>query len=405
MNKIEFIDLVDIDASNNIRRASPAISNSGVDLLKECVVKGLGNSMVGWSKFVSMLANDNHMLSLARSLAITGQIHPITVVKAGKKYRCISGQRRYVGMVAVDCLRNILRYGETEEIAAAKKVFAPRSEAEPEINYDALQKQTRDTQIQANIRAEMTEEAIETLAFNANEEVLPMTDIDWANWISKKREEINSKTGKPYTWEQLANIAHKSVSWLTLRQNLLCLPAEWKNKLDSKEINITKAAAYADEIADAGQAEQAKPAPISDPEAKAEPIAEDDSEGVIVTPTKPKKRKLTPEEMPERPDGGRIEWSDDEEDEEEIDDEDSTGEDGGVAPTSEEVVPVRDWTEGKRKKRSSKKPKMLSYEEVINLLRALDKTDVHGIDLLSKVLQMPYEDAEVLAGTSAEAAE
>ena len=403
MNKIEMIDLGDIDATNNIRRASPAISNTGIDLLKECVVKGLGNSMAGWSKFVSMLANDNSMLSLARSLAITGQIHPITVVKFGKKYRCISGQRRYVGMVAIECLRNILRYGETEEIIAAKKVFAPRSEAEPDINYDALQKQANDTQIQANIRAEMTEEAIETLAFNANEEVLPMTDIDWANWVCKKREEINSKTGKPFTWEQLANIAHKSVGWLTLRQNLLCLPPEWKNKLDSKEINITKAAAYADEIAEAGHLEATPEPKAADPQPEPETLSDDDdSDGVVVTPAKPKKRKLTPEEMPERPDGSKIEWEDEEED---IEDSSDADEDEGVTPSTEEVVPVRDWTEGKRKKRASKKPKMLSYDEVVNLLRSLDKSDVHGIDLLSKVLQMPFEDAEALAGSSAEAAE
>lgn len=403
MNKIELIDLADIDATNNIRRASPAISNTGIDLLKECVVKGLGNSMSGWSKFVGMLSGDNAMLSLARSLAITGQIHPITVIKVGKKYRCISGQRRYVGMVAVESLRNILRYGETEEIIAAKKVFAPRSESEPEIDYDKLQKQAHDTQIQANIRADMTEEAIETLAFNANEEVLPMTDIDWANWIYKKREEVNSKTGKPYTWEQLANISHKSVGWLTLRQNLLCLPTEWKNKLDSKEINITKAAAYADEIAEAGQLENTAEPKEDAAEPETEAIFDDDSDGVMVTPTKPTKRKLTPEEMPERPDGSKIDWSDEQEDE--IEDEEADDEDAGTVPPVEDVVPVRDWTEGKRKKRSAKKPKMLSYDEVINILRSLDKTDVHGIDLLSKVLQMPFEDAEALAGSSAEAAE
>lgn len=402
MNKIELIDLTDIDASNNIRRASPTISNSGVDLLKECVFKGLGNSMAGWSKFVSMLAGDTQMISLARSLAITGQIHPITVVKIGKKYRCISGQRRYVGMVAVECLRNILRYGESEEIIEAKKIFENGFEGAPAIDYERLEKQSKDSQIQADIRAEMTEEAIETLAFNANEEVLPMTDIDWANWICKKREEINAETGKAYTWEQLAIISHKSIGWLTLRQNLLCLPPEWKHRLDSKEITITKAAAYADEIVDAGEV-NSEPSEEKAIEPEPEVLMADESDGVMVTHAKPKKRKLTPEEMPERPDGSRIEWNDEEDDE--IEAEESMDEDDGIAPVTDEVVPVRDWTEGKRKKRSSKKPKMLSYEEVINLLRGLDKSDVHGIDLLSKVLQMPFEDAEALAGSSAEAAE
>jgi len=116
MSTFKDLSLTAIDAANNIRRASPILSNKGVDVLKIAKDKGLGISMKGWVEFLKVVGNDPKLISLARSLAITGQIHPITVIKNGDRFNVVSGQRRYIGMVIVDCLRNLLRYGDTDEI-------------------------------------------------------------------------------------------------------------------------------------------------------------------------------------------------------------------------------------------------------------------------------------------------
>jgi ParB-like chromosome segregation protein Spo0J len=391
MSTFEKIELIDIDASNNIRRASPHLTNKGIDLIHECVVGGLNNSMIGWNKFLNIVAEDTKLISLARSLAITGQIHPITVIKAGKKYRCISGQRRFVAMVILECLRNVLRYGENEDIEAAKKIFEKNFEELPSIDYDAIGEQKSELTLMAEVRGEMSEEEVVRIAFTANEEALPLSDIDWANWLNKMKEKINPATGKEYKWRELADITGKSESWLRLRIHLMLLPDEWKNKLDSKEINITKASAYAlviyESTLESDIVAEKPTAKITEIEDEVESIDFDEHEPVI------SKMREVEDDSEDEPEVARVADIKDMEDDV----------DNVVTDTDASTPPVRDWTEGKRKGRSKSKPKLLSYDEVLNMLRMLDKTDVHGITLLAKVLQIDYETAEGFAGSTADA--
>jgi hypothetical protein len=397
MSTFKALNLTAIDAANNIRRASPILSNKGVDVLKIAKDKGLGISMKGWVEFLKVVGNDPKLISLARSLAITGQIHPITVIKNGDRFNVVSGQRRYIGMVIVDCLRNLLRYGDTDEIKEGRSIFEPAGLDLPLINYAKLEKIKDDLTILAEVKTDVSEEDAEKIAFAANEEAEPLTDIDWAEWIKRSKEKNNATTGAKYTWEELAKIAGKSVGWLRQRQNLLALPKEWKDKLDSREITISAASTYAAEIVEK-KATKSRPVPeatetpAAPPAAKladapaVEPISLEtladaydfaDVDATIVDIAEPAVRVETPA-------GESISAE--------------SGEDiSAEIPDSE---PAKDWTEGKRKKRGTKSPKMMKYKEVVELLRSLEKTDEHGIKLLAAVLKMEPSEAEELAGSS-----
>ena len=395
MSKFVELELLQIDASNNIRRPSPLLSNKGIDLIALCKSEGLGISMQGWLKFLRTVANDPKLVSIARSLAITGQLHPITVTKVGKdKYNCISGQRRYVGMVMVECLRNLLHYGDTEEVAAAKAIFEVGGIEVPNIDYAKYLKIKKELTISAEIKEEISAEEAERIAFTANEEAEPLTDIDWASWISKSKEKDNPATGSKYTWEELAKIAGKSVGWLRQRQLLLELPKEWKEKLDSREITISAASTYASEIVE-HKAARNKPTPVAEPSAKladtiptVEPLSLESLQDAYEITDMPSAgdsddTPLSIAEPVRVREGDSVEAESDEE----------------PISSSGEEPPAKDWTEGTRKKRT-KKPKMMKYEEIIELLRSMDKSDSHGIQLIATILKMEVSAAEEIAGSA-----
>jgi len=204
----------------------------------------------------------------------------------------------------------------------------------------------------AEVKTDVSEEDAEKIAFAANEEAEPLTDIDWAEWIKRSKEKNNATTGAKYTWEELAKIAGKSVGWLRQRQNLLALPKEWKDKLDSREITISAASTYAAEIVEK-KATKSRPVPeatetpAAPPAAKladapaVEPISLEtladaydfaDVDATIVDIAEPAVRVETPA-------GESISAE--------------SGEDiSAEIPDSE---PAKDWTEGKKEKTWHKK--------------------------------------------------
>lgn len=393
MSIFKDLSLNAIDAGNNIRRASPVLSNKGVDVLKLAKDKGLGISMKGWVEFLKIVGNDPKLVSLARSLAITGQIHPITVIKNGERFNVVSGQRRYIGMMIVDCLRNLLRYGDADEIKEGKSIFEPAGIDLPIIDYAKLEKIKDDLTIMAEVKIEISDEEAEKIAFAANEEAEPLTDIDWAEWIKRTKEKTNSVTGAKYTWEELAKITGKSVGWLRQRQNLLVLPKEWKDKLDTREITISAASTYASEIVEK-KVTKIRPAP-EPTEAPAAKIAE----APVVEP-------ISLEALADAYDFADVDGATIDIAEPIVVSETPAG-DSISAETGDEIIvdipdsePAKEWTEGKRKKRGTKSPKMMKYKEVVELLRSLEKTDEHGIKLLAAVIKMELSEAEELAGSS-----
>jgi hypothetical protein len=393
MSMYEKVSLHDIDGNNNIRRASPLLQNKGIDLLNICQTQGLGMSQRWWVPFLETVSQDSRLLSLSRSLAITGQIHPITLLKENKRYRCISGQRRYIAMVILECLRNVIRFGKNEEVQRAREIFNKDFPEMLQVDFVAFEKNENELTINAEIKEGVIPEEAERIAFSANEEAETMNDIDWSNWINKFLGRDNPKTGTKYTLEDSSKICGKSVWWLKQRQNLLHLPKEWQEKLDYNEITIGKAAAYAADIVKGTiptetvisvpaavqvESEEEVAAPIPMKIVGFNPMA---------APVASKEQKDIPQNTSSTEESDLLDSIDFSEDEE-------VSESDAPAPV------VRDWTEGKRKTRTAK-PKMMKYEEVIELLQSLEPHDEHGIDLLAQILKMPIEEATSMAGTTA----
>lgn len=365
------IDLSKITCENNIRRASPVLANQGIDVHNYCHTLGLGYSDSMWLPFIKIIAKDPKLVSLARSIAISGQIHPIIVLKTADGYKCISGQRRYVAMVLLEAIRKVLRFDTSNRIEEMKTLLDVSVHGIPSIDYEKLQEYSDDLQIESEVRDILTQEQADKLAFSANEEAEPMNDLDWAIWISTSLKRNNSSTGIPYTFEDLSKISNKSVWWLKQRANLMTLPVEWQNALDKKEITIGKASAYALEIAE-GTA----------PSSSLTLHKDDSEESLEAYPVLSK----------------AIAVYDTKEEKDVIDD---------ISETSTEMtpveVPIRDVTEGKRQRRNSGS-KMMKYKEVELLLRSLPKSDAYGIELLGKVLNISTEAAAELAGTTVDSA-
>ena len=365
------IDLSKITCENNIRRASPVLANQGIDVHNYCRTLGLGYSDSMWLPFIKIIVKDPKLVSLARSIAISGQIHPIIVLKNVDGYKCISGQRRYVAMVLLEAIRKVLRFDASNRIEEMKTLMDVSVHGLPSIDYENLQECSDDLQIEAEVREILTQEQADKLAFSANEEAEPMNDLDWAIWISTSLKRNNSATDMPYTFEDLSKISNKSAWWLKQRANLMTLPAEWQNALDKKEITISKASAYALEIAE-GTAT-----------ASSLTLRKDDSEESLEAyPVLSK----------------AIDAYENTEEKDVIEDISDT-----LTEMTPVEVPVRDVTEGKRQRRNSG-PKMMKYTEVELLLRSLPKSDSYGIELLGKVLKISLEEATELAGTTADSA-
>jgi hypothetical protein len=366
------IDLSKIACENNIRRASPVLANQGIDVHNYCRTLGLGYSDSMWLPFIKVIVKDPKLVSLARSIAISGQIHPIIVLKNGEVYKCISGQRRYVAMVLLEAIRKVLRFDTSIRISEMKALMDASVHGIPSIDYEKLQECSDDLQIEAEIRETLTQEQADKLAFSANEEAEPMNDLDWAIWISTSLKRNNATTGSPFTFEDLSRISNKSVWWLKQRANLMILPAEWQIALDKKEVTIGKASAYALEIVEgtATSSSLTLQKDDSDGSVEASPVLSKAMDVYVKT----EEDSDTPEEIPET-----------------------------ATETAPVEFPIRDVTEGKRQRRNSG-PKMMKYQEVELLLRSLPKSDTYGIELLGKVLKISPEEAAELAGTTADSA-
>jgi len=357
------INLAAIQCESNIRRASPILASEGIDVLNICRTLGLSYSENMWMPFIRMVCKDHKLVSLARSLSLTGQIHPIIVTKSkdatDKSYQCLSGQRRYIAMVLLECVRKVLRFDTADKIMEVKSLINGGEIDLPSIDFDKMSEIEDELQLDAELKEIITEEQAERLAFSANEEAEPLTDIDWALWLAKATERINPATKEPYTLAELSKICGKSEWWLKQRKPLVALPKEWQNAVDKREVTISKATAYALEIMEG---------------------AEDDRPEVVVSKALPSLDKV--EEI--------YDLDDSKESEKDFDEEEVDSVDFGGDSTTE--MPVKDIAEGKRKKRNSS-PKIMKYNEVVELLVSLPKSDQHGIGILAKVLKINLDEA------------
>lgn len=77
--------LYDIDASRNIRRACPKLSNQNLDpytMVQEMVLVDNNHKQL---EFVKLISQEAKIVTLAHSILKFGQIHPVTVIKNPEK--------------------------------------------------------------------------------------------------------------------------------------------------------------------------------------------------------------------------------------------------------------------------------------------------------------------------------
>jgi hypothetical protein len=132
LNSSNFINcsLYDIDASRNIRRACPKLSNQNYypyTLIQENVLVDNDKKQF---EFIQLIAQESKIVTLAHSILKYGQIHPITVISNDdpiKKYRNVAGQRRYI---AIGLIEALIRLYEN------KKLFDQAVDLLKKVKYD-----------------------------------------------------------------------------------------------------------------------------------------------------------------------------------------------------------------------------------------------------------------------------
>lgn len=393
---IEKIFLEDLDASKNIRRACPKLSNKNINVWDLVFRLALSNKVEDNLKFLEILSEEKGIISLAQSILSIGQIHPIIARYVGGVCVCIAGQRRCVALAVVECLRKIHKFGTSADIMnAASWIWTEGLDW----NFDAISKNEEGFYVVAKI-VEVNDEQAERIAFEENDESMPISDLDWGHDFKRLLDTINPETGKNYTMKQVADRRRKPYVFVRGRSALPYLPTEWKEKLDEGEINITDAIKYACEIR-------------SEAQKKSEEIFHsttvtrlDDECQKTPEPYLPiSKAYIVEETMPDGSPISPVKQSSDSliHDEEEVpfvDDYDTEKEKHGVKSTESAPAKVkeRSWTEAARKPRTKKaKDDILTVSEIKSLLFATPKHNVERIKAFAEVLKLDLQEAIDLA--------
>lgn len=239
--------LYDIDASRNIRRACPKLSNQNLDpytLIQEMVL--VDNEKLHL-EFVRIISQEAKIVTLAHSILKFGQIHPVTVVAnpdAGRKYINVAGQRRYIAAALAEAL--IRLKGNTDLFAQALNILAQvKAEGDADAGLDLsfdefITSKDQIFEIKAQV-AKLSIEQAEDISFEENDETLQMSDLDWGYQFDIMLKSINPQTGKAYTLQDIAKKRKKHYLFVRGRAALPYLPTAWKEKLDEGSISVTKA--------------------------------------------------------------------------------------------------------------------------------------------------------------------
>lgn len=385
------LEIFEIDASHNIRRACRKLANQGVNPWDLVQKYALSNDIKDSIQFVETISEEKSICKLAHSILYTGQIHPIVVRKIDGKYVSIAGQRRCIAIAVLECIRKICREGTgVDRMNASSMVWSEGIDWDLEI----FANMNHSIKVFAEV-VEVNDEQAERISFEENDESLAISDLDWGYDFKRLLATINPVTGKLFNYKEIADKRRKPYQFVRGRSALPYLPKEWLEKLDEDEINITEAIKYAKELRDAAEKKQA--------------IEEDgvfEAPEDIVTSVKdfPIEKAYIIEET--KPDGTPITYSDIDEPENHAVSDDSAEEDFDVKVTEDETSavaePVRPWTEAVRKPRSKKKVTTLSYEEVKALLMNTPRSNEQRIRAFAEVLRMDFEQAETLAENAEE---
>lgn len=240
--------LYDIDASTNIRRACPKLTNQNKDpyeLIQQLVLVDNNKSQL---EFVKEISVETKIVTLAHSILKFGQIHPITVIKNpidGRPYKNVAGQRRYIACGLIEALirlqENSKLFNEALEILNNVKACE-----EEDSNLELTFSQTIIPSVEASFEIKvqlvnLSEEQAEDIAFEENDESLGMSDLDWGYQFDQMLRRINPATGKNYNMLEIAKKRKKHYQFVRTRAALPYLPIKWKEKLDDGSVSIVKA--------------------------------------------------------------------------------------------------------------------------------------------------------------------
>jgi hypothetical protein len=241
--------LYDIDASSNIRRACPKLANHNIDPFELVISKVLTDNNKLHYQFVETISKEIKIVTLAHSILKFGQIHPITVIcndDPVRKYKSVAGQRRYI---AVGLIESLIRLQEDSALYAkaikllqeVKSMYADSEGGSMELDFQPYVpslEQTFEIKIQlVNLSSELAED----IAFEENDEMLTMSDLDWGYQFDQMLKKNNPATGSTYTLQDIAKKRKKHYQFVRGRAALPYLPAAWKEKLDDNAISIVKA--------------------------------------------------------------------------------------------------------------------------------------------------------------------
>lgn len=272
--------LYDIDASRNVRRACPKLSNQNLDpyvLVQELVLVDSAKKNL---EFVKLVAQETKIVTLAHSIIKFGQIHPVTVIKnteQGKKYVNVAGQRRYIAVALIEALIR-LKDDKASFDEAVSTLSQVKADGDDDAGLDLdfaefITSCDQSIEVKAQV-ADISLERAEDISFEENDETLQMSDLDWGYQFDIMLKTINPATGKLFTLQDIAKKRKKHYLFVRGRAALPYLPPAWKEKLDDDSISVTKAIEKALELKREAESNAAKPHydPFADSETEEESL-------------------------------------------------------------------------------------------------------------------------------------
>lgn len=394
--------LYDIDASRNVRRACPKLSNQNLDpyvLVQEMV---LVDSAAKHLEFIKLMAQETKIVTLAHSIIKFGQIHPVTVIKnnvEGRKYINVAGQRRYIAIAVLEAL---IRLKESkvmfdEAVAILSQVKADGDDdAGLELNFaEYITSCDQTIEVKAQVK-DISLDRAEDISFEENDETLQMSDLDWGYQFDIMLKTINPQTNKFYTLQDIAKKRKKHYLFVRGRAALPYLPVAWKIKLDDDSISITKAIEKALDMKREAEAKETK--------AHYDPNAVNDEGEVALAPTgtdaitsfmKDDHDSDLQDAILKNSDGCTAVMKGYEAVEESEDDLAGAEKEHGQNPTDSELKDAE-----KKKTRKKRTPDIrISTAEIIRKILASNKNNRERVKALAEVIKLTYDEALALTET------
>lgn len=392
--------LYDIDASTNIRRACPKLTNQNKDpyvLIQEMVLVDNNKSQLD---FIKEIVVEAKIVTLAHSILKYGQIHPITVIKnpaEGRPFKNVAGQRRYIACGLIEALirlqENPSLFEEAINILNNTKL-CDEEDSNLELTFSQSTLPSLDSSFEIKVQlVNLTEEQAEDIAFEENDETLGMSDLDWGYQFDSMLKKINPATGKNYNMLDIAKRRKKHYQFVRTRAALPYLPSKWKEKLDDGSISIVKAIEKALELKKATEAEPAK---IDNAGADSSTIKNISKPLVIDMPDLPEavdeEQELEAAVLATQPRTTHIAEA------ESIDDPDAELDEDphkGSTISDEDDVELHEALK-KTKRKKKIKDIRLSVADIVKLIVETDRNNLERIKALAETIRYSVHDAKAL---------